>query len=172
MQAHSPGMHFARRTIAERPLTRLPEAGIRNVYYKSDTTLPYKSPPSTRSRNEYLAGSYDGNIATENGLLFNIDWMKGQKTGFFVDQRENRRLLGEPRRWPESTQHVLLYGRILRLCHAWRSAERGLCGLLVEGGRPDRRQHSPEFSLTIPVTIPTTWTHSDSSVKCPPTPTI
>ena len=90
MQAHSPGMHFARRTIAE-ALTRLPEAGIRNVYYKSDTTLPYKA--HLDPENEYLAGSYDGNIATENGLLFNIDWMKGQKTGFFVDQRENRRLL-------------------------------------------------------------------------------
>ena len=90
MQAHSPGMHFARRTIAE-ALTRLPEARIRNVYYKSETTLPYKA--GLDPENEYLVGSYDGNIATENGLMFNIDWLKGQKTGFFVDQRENRRLL-------------------------------------------------------------------------------
>lgn len=90
MQAHSPGMHFARRTIAE-ALTRLPEAGIRNVYYKSETTLPYKA--HLDPENEYLVGSYDGNIAVENGLQFNIDWLKGQKTGFFVDQRENRRLL-------------------------------------------------------------------------------
>lgn len=90
MQAHSPGMHFARRTIAD-ALTRLPEAGIRNVYYKSETTLPYKA--HLDPENEYLVGSYDGNIALENGLQFNIDWLKGQKTGFFVDQRENRRLL-------------------------------------------------------------------------------
>lgn len=90
MQAHSPGMHLARRTIAE-ALTRLPEARIRNVYYKSETTLPYKA--GLDPENEYLVGSYDGNIATENGLMFNIDWLKGQKTGFFVDQRENRSLL-------------------------------------------------------------------------------
>lgn len=90
MQAHSPGMHFARGTIAD-ALTRLPEARIRNVYYKSETTLPYKA--SLDPENEYLVGSYDGNIALENGLQFNIDWLKGQKTGFFVDQRENRSLL-------------------------------------------------------------------------------
>ena len=89
MQAHSPGMHLARRAIAE-ALTRLPEARIRNVYYKSETTLPYKA--GLDPENEYLVGSYDG-IATENGLQFNIDWLKGQKTGFFVDQRENRSLL-------------------------------------------------------------------------------
>ena len=90
MQAHSPGMHFARHKIAE-ALTVLPDARIRNVYYKSDTTLPYKA--HLDPDNEYLIGSYDGNIALENGLQFNIDWLKGQKTGFFVDQRENRALL-------------------------------------------------------------------------------
>lgn len=90
MQAHSPGMHFCRRDIAE-ALTRLPEARIRNVYYKSETTLPYKA--HLDAENEYLIGCYDGNIAIENGLSFNIDWLKGQKTGFFVDQRENRSLL-------------------------------------------------------------------------------
>ena len=90
MQAHSPGMHFARMVIAE-ALTRLPEARIRNVYYKSETTRPYKA--ELDAENEYLIGDYDGNIAIENGLMFNIDWLKGQKTGFFVDQRENRKLL-------------------------------------------------------------------------------
>ena len=90
MQAHSPGMHFARHDIAE-ALTLLPDARIRNVYYKSDTTLPYKA--HLDPDNEYLIGNYDGNIALENGLQFNIDWLKGQKTGFFVDQRENRKLL-------------------------------------------------------------------------------
>ncbi len=90
IQAHSPGMHFARHQIAD-ALISLPEARIRNVYYKSDTTLPYKA--ALDPENEYLVGNYDGNIAIENGLQFNIDWLKGQKTGFFVDQRENRRLL-------------------------------------------------------------------------------
>ena len=90
MQAHSPGMHFERMKIAQ-ALTELPEARIRNVYYKSETTLPYKA--KLDPQNDYLVGRYDGNIAIENGLRFNIDWLRGQKTGFFVDQRENRALL-------------------------------------------------------------------------------
>lgn len=90
MQAHSPGMHFERERIAD-ALISLPEARIRNVYYKSETTLPYKA--QLDPQNGYLIGSFDGNIAIENGLKFNIDWMKGQKTGFFVDQRDNRALL-------------------------------------------------------------------------------
>lgn len=90
MQAHSPGMHMERGEIAD-ALTMLPEARIRNVYYKSDTTLPFKA--GLEPQNQYLIGQYDGNIALENGLQFNIDWLKGQKTGFFVDQRENRALL-------------------------------------------------------------------------------
>ncbi len=90
LQAHSPGMHFERRRIAE-ALIALPDARIRNVYYKSETTLPYKA--NLDPENEYLVGGYEGNIAIENGLQFNIDWLRGQKTGFFVDQRENRALL-------------------------------------------------------------------------------
>ncbi len=90
LQAHSPGMHYERMNIA-RALTEIPEARIRNVYYKSETTLPYKA--RLDPQNEYLIGKFDGNIAVENGLKFNIDWLKGQKTGFFVDQRENRALL-------------------------------------------------------------------------------
>lgn len=90
MQAHSPGMHYARLEIAD-ALTRLQGTIIRNVYYKSDTTLPYKA--DLEPENGYLIGSYDGNVALENGLQFNIDWLRGQKTGFFVDQRENRKLL-------------------------------------------------------------------------------
>lgn len=88
VQAHSPGMHFCRMEIAE-ALTRLP--GIRSVYYKSDTTLPFKA--DLHPVNDYIAGSFRSSVATENGLQFNIDWLRGQKTGFFVDQRDNRRLL-------------------------------------------------------------------------------
>lgn len=92
MQAHSPGMHRDRLKIAD-SLVSLPDANIRNVYYKSDTTLPFKA--NLGAVNEYIIGKYDGALAMENGLVFNIDWLKGQKTGFFIDQRENRKLLGK-----------------------------------------------------------------------------
>ena len=95
MQAHSPGMHYDRFKIAD-ALIGLPHdnengTNIKNVYYKSDTTLPYKA--NLGAVNEYIIGKYDGCLALENGLQFSIDWLKGQKTGFFIDQRENRKLL-------------------------------------------------------------------------------
>lgn len=93
VQAHSPGMHFARHTVA-RALTAI-TAGLPvpvvNVYYKSETTLPYKA--HLDAVNTYLIGGYDTDVTTENGLKFHVDWLKGQKTGFFVDQRDNRALL-------------------------------------------------------------------------------
>lgn len=88
MQAHSPGMHFARNSIAK-ALTKLP--GVNNVYYKSETTLPYKA--HLDPVNDYIIGGMETDQALENGLRFHVDWLKGQKTGFFVDQRENRSLL-------------------------------------------------------------------------------
>lgn len=90
VQAHSPGMHFARNIIAE-SLISIEGAGISNVYYKSETTLPYKA--HLDPQNDYIIGSFETNIAIENGLKFHVDWLKGQKTGFFVDQRDNRALL-------------------------------------------------------------------------------
>ncbi len=90
VQAHSPGMHFARDIIAA-ALVDLPDAGIKNVYYKSETTLPFKA--RLDPHNDYIIGKYSTNIAEENGLKFHVDWLKGQKTGFFVDQRDNRSLL-------------------------------------------------------------------------------
>ncbi len=90
VQAHSVGMHYARDIIAE-CLVSLPGASLRNVYYKSETTLPYKA--SLDPQNDYIIGSYDTDITVENGLKFRVDWLKGQKTGFFVDQRDNRSLL-------------------------------------------------------------------------------
>ncbi|MCH5346326.1 MAG: class I SAM-dependent rRNA methyltransferase [Muribaculaceae bacterium] len=90
VQAHSPGMHFARNTIAA-ALVALPDAGIANVYYKSETTLPYKA--HLDPVNDYIVGAFSGDIAIENGLKFHVDWLRGQKTGFFVDQRDNRALL-------------------------------------------------------------------------------
>lgn len=91
VQAHSPGMHFARKTVAEALMT-IPELGVRSVYYKSETTLPYKA--HLDATNGYLAGEFISDTAEENGLTFRIDWLRGQKTGFFVDQRDNRALVG------------------------------------------------------------------------------
>lgn len=90
MQAHSPGMHFAREIIAD-ALMAIDGLGLKSVYYKSETTLPYKA--RLDPVNDYIRGSFSGDLATENGLRFHVDWLKGQKTGFFVDQRDNRSLL-------------------------------------------------------------------------------
>ena len=89
MQAHSIGMHLCRKEIA-RALIDVMESRISHIYYKSETTLPFMT---ADDMNGFLYGNSDDNIATENGLKFRVDWLKGQKTGFFVDQRENRSLL-------------------------------------------------------------------------------
>lgn len=88
MQAHSIGMHLSRGAIAEQ-LVKVMGSRIKNVYYKSETTLPFMDD----MENGFLYGGSDDNTAVENGLMFYVDWLRGQKTGFFVDQRENRSLL-------------------------------------------------------------------------------
>jgi len=113
MQAHTPGIHYIREAIAE-DLIKVAGADIRNVYYKSETTLGYKT--EARQQAEAEGESVNGylmidgkkvnsaeegkvlestisDVALENGLKFHVDWLKGQKTGFFVDQRENRALV-------------------------------------------------------------------------------
>lgn len=90
MQAHSVGIHYCRKTIAEQ-LLRVMGERLNNVYYKSETTLPYKA--ELGQEDGFIHGGSDNNVAMENGLKFHVDWLKGQKTGFFVDQRENRSLL-------------------------------------------------------------------------------
>ena len=110
MQAHTQGIHYIREALAE-DLMLVAGADIRNVYYKSETTLSYKSEARQTAEdgvNGYLI--IDGkkvedreegkaleasisDVAIENGLKFHVDWLKGQKTGFFVDQRENRALV-------------------------------------------------------------------------------
>lgn len=90
VQAHSVGMHECRMAVA-RQLVRVMDSRIENVYYKSETTLPYKA--DLGQENGFIFGNTDENIALENGLKFHVDWLRGQKTGFFVDQRENRSLL-------------------------------------------------------------------------------
>ena len=102
MQAHSIGMHLCRKEIA-RALVDVMESRISHIYYKSETTLPFMTADDMIAtphfdtdevlKNGFLVGGSEDNIATENGLKFRVDWLKGQKTGFFVDQRENRSLL-------------------------------------------------------------------------------
>lgn len=91
MQAHSVGMHYARHQIAK-SLQRILGKSVTQVYYKSETTLPYKA--NLEELDGPLLGNVsNNNVAVENDLRFHIDWLRGQKTGFFIDQRENRLLL-------------------------------------------------------------------------------
>ncbi len=90
MQAHSVGMHLSRQMVAA-ALVRLMQGVIDNVYYKSETTLPFKA--NLQQEDGFIVGGSADNIALEYGLKFHVDWLKGQKTGFFVDQRENRHLI-------------------------------------------------------------------------------
>ena len=90
MQSHSVGMHCSRHDIAQ-ALVAVMGSRIENIYYKSETTLPFKA--ELGQENGFIYGGSDDNTAVENGLKFYVDWLKGQKTGFFVDQRENRALL-------------------------------------------------------------------------------
>ena len=90
MQAHSAGMHVYRMDIAD-ALSEVMGDIVKHIYYKSETTLPFKA--DLGPENGFIKGGSPENVALENGLKFHVDWLKGQKTGFFVDQRENRHLL-------------------------------------------------------------------------------
>ncbi len=90
VQAHSVGMHTIRQITAESIVSVVPK--VKNVYYKSETTLPFKA--DINPEDGYLIGKDNQKyIGLENGLTFTMDWLRGQKTGFFVDQRDNRTLL-------------------------------------------------------------------------------
>lgn len=91
VQAHSMGMHIDRRNIVE-GLYQIFGEGLKAVFYKSQTTLPGKE--RVHFPDEYLQGmSAVPHLIHENGNKFFVDWEEGQKTGFFLDQRENRNLL-------------------------------------------------------------------------------
>ncbi len=90
MQAHSVGMHMMRNDIA-RELMAVMGGRIDNIYYKSETTVPFKA--ELGQEDGFICGGSADNVAVENGLKFYVDWLKGQKTGFFIDQRDNRSLL-------------------------------------------------------------------------------
>ena len=90
MQAHSVGMHVCRHELAE-ALRMVFGEKLKAIYYKSETTLPFKA--QLGQENGFLWGESSNDVAYENGLAFHIDWFKGQKTGFFIDQRDNRALV-------------------------------------------------------------------------------
>ena len=104
VQAHSIGMHESRNEIANALKSEIPQ--VQNVYYKSDDTLPFKA-SIEGDKTGWLITNHQSPItnhqsplthsdefwSVENGLEFRIDWLRGQKTGFFVDQRENRALV-------------------------------------------------------------------------------
>ena len=96
VQAHSIGMHLSRQAIAQAVIAEVPQ--VKNVYYKSDDTLPFKAPiegdkTGWLTTNDQRLTTNNEFWSTENGLSFRIDWLRGQKTGFFIDQRENRALV-------------------------------------------------------------------------------
>ncbi|MCK5461661.1 MAG: class I SAM-dependent rRNA methyltransferase, partial [Bacteroidales bacterium] len=92
MQFHSIGMHLHRDLLVQ-GLQETLGGKLTAVYDKSASTLPSRY--TSKYQNEYLIGGPEQKIVKENGNQFSIDWEKGQKTGFFIDQRENRKLLGE-----------------------------------------------------------------------------
>lgn len=92
VQAHSVGMHNDRAEITKALKSIYSPDDLKNIFYKSEGTLPFKA--DIEPEDSYIFGGADvDDVVMENGLKFKIDWLKGQKTGFFIDQRENRRLL-------------------------------------------------------------------------------
>ena len=92
VQAHSVGMDGDKEKIVDALQRVLGKDNLENIFYKSEGTLPFKA--GIEADNDYLLGGQNVDpVALENGLRFNIDWLRGQKTGFFIDQRENRCLL-------------------------------------------------------------------------------
>ena len=90
VQFHSVGMYRNKDEIC-RALQEVMGDRLTAIYDKSESTLPYKA--GLQPQNGYIWGQSDNFTAMENGLRFNVDWIEGQKTGFFIDQRENRALL-------------------------------------------------------------------------------
>ena len=90
VQFHSVGMYLEKENIT-RALLEVIGDQLTAIYDKSESTLPYKA--AIEPKNGYLYGKAEHFIALDNGLQFNVDWLEGQKTGFFIDQRENRSLL-------------------------------------------------------------------------------
>ncbi len=92
MQMHSIGMSLQKELFAE-ILQKLYKNELKTIYNKSKSTLPFKG--SVEPNDEFLFGNNESEVVKEYGNQFKINWVEGQKTGFFIDQRENRKLLGD-----------------------------------------------------------------------------
>ena len=90
IQLHSVGMYRNLETIVE-SLTGYAGEKVHTIYFKSEGTLPDR--PGIEQRSGFLAGDAGSGEVLENGYRFLVDWVEGQKTGFYIDQRENRKLL-------------------------------------------------------------------------------
>lgn len=93
MQMHSIGMFLARDIIGE-SLKKLFGDKINHIYCKSGATLP-KVALENETKNYFIYGNKESGIVKEYGIEYQINWLEGQKTGFFIDQRENRKLVGQ-----------------------------------------------------------------------------
>ncbi len=92
VQMHSMGMYLEKENICD-ALREVYGDMLEAIYEKSENTLHAKN--GVEPKNGFIYGESKTDVALEHGNKFKIDWLKGQKTGFFVDQRENRKLLGE-----------------------------------------------------------------------------
>jgi 23S rRNA (cytosine1962-C5)-methyltransferase len=90
MQMHSIGMYLIRNDLAKYLKEILGDA-LQAVYDKSSKTIPFKA--NIEPVDGYLLGESTPGVVLEYGNSFKVDWIEGQKTGFFIDQRENRKLL-------------------------------------------------------------------------------
>ncbi|TKG95501.1 class I SAM-dependent rRNA methyltransferase [Puteibacter caeruleilacunae] len=90
MQMHSIGMYLIREELAK-ALKEVMGDELQAIYDKSEKTIPFKS--DIEPKDGYLLGESHSNVVVEYGNKFKVDWENGQKTGFFIDQRENRKLL-------------------------------------------------------------------------------
>jgi 23S rRNA (cytosine1962-C5)-methyltransferase len=104
IQMHSVGMFKSLGTIRE-TLEKVAGGGIHTIYNKSNSTLPDK--PGIGQKSGFLLGNADQGEILENGYRFSVNWIEGQKTGFFIDQRENRKYLGE---WSRGKKVLNMFG--------------------------------------------------------------
>jgi 23S rRNA (cytosine1962-C5)-methyltransferase len=104
IQMHSVGMFRSLEMIKD-SLIRVAGGQLHTIYNKSNSTLPDK--PGMGERTGFLLGKESAGEVLENGYRFNVDWTEGQKTGFFIDQRDNRSLVG---RWSEGRKVLNMFG--------------------------------------------------------------
>ena len=104
LQFHSIGMYRNLDPIV-RALLKTGGEQIDTIFHKSESTLPEK--PGVGERSGYILGDRSEGEVSEHGYTFHINWEEGQKTGFFIDQRMNRKLLGE---WSRGRKVLNMFG--------------------------------------------------------------